>query len=125
MAILSPIKKLFTVKRRMTVKRGATTYLAEQGWTLKHSASPAAWHGYYRTQYKSFKGRIEATTPLKFSLQHLPPGLERHSHKACFTKRSDGWYAIHFSTPPKDLDSGVMAIERILHEAVLLSQKPA
>ena len=107
------------------VTRDTRTYLEKQGWTLDTSSYPATWHGYYRTRHGSFKGRIEASNPSRFYFQHPPKGLSRHSHRACFHALDNGWYSIHFSTMPRDLDSGVLLLERILHESYVLTQKSA
>jgi hypothetical protein len=100
------------------------SYLQQQGWERTGSGPSARWDGWYRTRFGSFRGKIECSTPPKFSVKQPPEGLARHRHRSCFSGgKSGGWWNVHFAILPKDLDSGVMTIERILHEAFLLSQK--
>ena len=115
--------KLMPPKRRV-VKRSRATYMQEQGWQLTGFGPSARWDGYYRCRRGSYRGKIECSSPPKFSVKDPPEGLSRHSHRSCFSgPQSGGWWSVHFRTQPKDLDSGVMELERILHEADLLSQK--
>jgi|GraSoiStandDraft_32_1057276.scaffolds.fasta_scaffold1499421_1 hypothetical protein len=115
------------------VKRDTRTYLEKQGWTLTNSSYPATWNGYYRTRVASYRGLIKTMTPPKFYVYKPPAGLTtKHEHKACFHEAPEigaGWYWIHFSTAlnptPRDLDSGVIKLERILYEAYVLTQKSA
>jgi hypothetical protein len=128
------LRKLFPLKRAhranhkspLAVKRSTTTYLAKQGWKVSISTTPAVWYGWYRTKGGSYKGKVTASTPPQFYIQKPPQGLKtKHSHSACFTKLDDDWYSVHFRIMPKDLDSGVIKLERILYEAYLLTQKSA
>jgi hypothetical protein len=117
------LKNLIPIKPRITVKRTATTYLIQQGWKLTN-VSQRQWEGYYRTRFGSYKGKIEHSSPPKFYI-HNPPEPLRHHHWACFTELPGGWYSVHFRKLPKDADSGVMEIERLINEAFLLSKKTA
>jgi hypothetical protein len=105
------------------VKRSRKTYLEEQHWRRTGFGLPARWVGWYRTRYGSYRGKIECSTPPKFFVKDPPEGLSRHRHHMCFSEKSGGWWSVHFRTQPKDLDSGVMELERIFHEAYLLSKK--
>ena len=126
-----PLKKLKSLKnvlrfsKPLAVKRTSseTPYLEKTGWR-ETGTTPREWHGYYRTRFGSYKGRITASTPPQYYIHKPPRGLkERHSHAACFHALTDGWYNAHFSVVPKDLASGVIKLERILSEAYLLTQK--
>ena len=120
------LKKLLPIGKPMTVQRSSTPYIEKMGWQQTTSFFRREWHGYYRTRFGSYKGRITASTPPQFYIYKPPKGLkERHSHKACFTALKDGWYSVHFNTIPRDLDSGVIKLERILCEAYLLTDKTA
>src|SRR5438105_2204298 len=91
---LHHLKRLLSFGKPIAVKRSTDPYLPKQGWQLDTSTIPAAWHGYYRTRFGSYKGRITASTPPQFYIHKPPKGLkERHSHGACFTKiGDDGWF---------------------------------
>lgn len=115
------LKKLIAIKRRITVKRSARPYLIQQGWKLTHGLE-RQWEGYYRTRYGSYKGKIERSSSPKFYIHNPPEPLRQH-HWACFTELPGGWYSAHFKKLPKDADSGVMAIERLINEAFILSKK--
>jgi hypothetical protein len=128
MPILGPIKKLLPFKRRVIVQRSRKSLLQERGWVLTGSGTDARWEGYYRTRHgPSYKGKIEpGCYPPKFYVKDPPKGLEKHEHRACFTDLKSGkWWSVHFRTPPQDLSSGVIGIERILHEAFQLTKKTA
>ena len=120
------LKKLLPFGKPIEVKRSAAPYIEQTGWQQSISTTPREWHGYYRTRFGSYKGRITASTPPQFYIHKPPAGLKtKHSHSACFTALADGWYSVHFRIMPKDLDSGVIKLERILCEAYLLTQKTA
>jgi hypothetical protein len=119
------VKRLLSFGKPIAITRSRRRYMDEMGWEQSTRTSPAEWHGYYRTRFGSYKGRIIASTPPQYYIYKPPRGLkERHSHSACFSKfGEDGWYSSHFSIPPKDLDSGVIKLERVLCEAYLLTGK--
>ena len=122
------LKKLLPSRKPIAVKRttSAITYMEKMGWQLYTSTTLPEWRGYFRTKFGSYKGSIIASTPPKFYIHNPPKGLkERHSHRACFAPTECGWYSVHFSIVPKDLDSGVIKLERILSEAYLLTDKTA
>ena len=104
-----------------TIRRSADRYLTQQGWRLAPVGYGREWQGYYRTRYGSFKGRVVASsTPPGFYVYKPPAKLSSHSHSACFTSQGNGWHSVHFRRVPKDIDSGVIAIERILYESMRL-----
>jgi hypothetical protein len=123
------LKRFLPFGKPIAVKRStsAIPYIERTGWERATSTTPAEWRGYFRTRFGSYKGRIIASTPPQYYIYKPPKGLkERHSHAACFSKLGeDGWFSVHFSKVPKDLDSGVIKLERILCEAYLLTQKSA
>lgn len=129
----TPLTLTRTTGNPIEVKRDTRTYLEKQGWTLTNGSYPATWHGYYRTRFGSWRGMIKTTTPPKFYIYNPPAGLTtKHDHKRCFHTAPEigaGWYWAHFSTAlnptPRDLDSGVIKLERILYEAYVLTQKSA
>ena len=123
---LQHLKKLLPFGKPIAVKRDTAPYIEKTGWRLCTSTTPSEWRGYYRTRFGSYTGRITASTPPQYYIHKPPKGLkERHSHKACFTKLAGDWYSVHFRIMPRDLDSGVIKLERILYEAYLLTDKTA
>jgi hypothetical protein len=125
---LLSLKNVLRFGKPIAVQRtsSATLYIEKTGWKQSTSTSPAEWHGYFRTRFGSWKGKIKTTTPPQYSIYKPPAGLTtKHSHKRCFDLASDGWCSVHFNIVPKDLDSGVIKLERILYEAYLLTQKSA
>ena len=126
MSLLSPVKKLFTKKQPVSIPRSHRSYKETQGWYLTNGKAEPAWHGFYRTRYGSFTGKIENLSYPRFFVKNPPKELQHHSHAVCFSgPTSGGWYSVHFSTLPKDLDSGIMQIERTLHESFILAKKRA
>jgi hypothetical protein len=128
-----PFKKLKSLKnvlrfgKPIAVKRtsSAAPYIEQTGWRVS-GTFPREWHGYYRTRFGSWKGRITASTPPQYAIYKPPEALTtKHSHKLCFHPLPDGWCSVHFKIQPRDLDSGVIKLERILSEAYLLTNKTA
>ena len=110
---LSALKSRFSSK---LINRSSKTYLTEKGWRKSKSYPGYEWQGYYRARYGSFKGRVLANASPSFYVYRPPEALKLNSHSACFSSQGNGWYNVHFKRVPKDVDSGVMAIERILTE---------
>jgi hypothetical protein len=116
------MKVLGVFKRHaIRVQRSAQTYHEEQGWE-RHAAgwfsTKTQLRGFYRTPYGSFEGEIalNGSSP-SFYIIHPPAALKSHSHWICFHYRGSDRYWIHFSQRPKDIDSGIMSVERMLNEA--------
>jgi hypothetical protein len=130
-SLLNPLKlksrlllqRLLALKRGTIIRRSPKTYLRQQGWSLSALSIDSEWHGYYRTRYGSFKGRVIASSSNpRFYIYKPPEKLRRHKHWCCFTDQTNGWYSVHFRRMPKDLDSGVMEIERIIGESMKLNK---
>jgi hypothetical protein len=118
------LQRLLALPRRFTfrtIRRNPHRYLTQQGWRPALLGG-SEWQGYYRTRYGSFKGRVVAITPSPSFYVYKPPEKLKssHPHKLCFTSQGNGWHSVHFWRVPKDIDSGVMAIERILYESMRL-----
>lgn len=90
-------------------------YWQESGWVRRGNCL----NGYYRTFYGSFKGIVE----LKHSGNHrffiiAPPSeLKKHPHWPCFLWRGNGKYVLHFDKLPKNVDEGIIAMEKLIQEA--------
>jgi hypothetical protein len=117
-----------TVNTPQPVKRAARSYKEGQGWWLETGIDPT-WHGYYRTRYgRSFEGQVENLADPKFYIQLDNPeeSLKKHRHWICFRNQNNGGrYWVHLSPVPKDIDSGILAIERMLNEALAPQKKTA
>lgn len=98
------------------VERRVIPYWQERGWTRDGNR----YTGSYRTVHGSFYGYADENSRghFRFFVFQPPQQMERHSHWACFQNRGDGWYEVHMSRQPRDVSSGIMSIERILHEAL-------
>jgi hypothetical protein len=130
---LSPLrwKKLFPLlsrRERRTVARSNLSHKEKQGWWLETGQEPV-WHGYYRTRYgPSYKGKVENLADPKFYIQieKPPQQLRKHTHWICFREqRAKGWYWVHLSPVPRDIDSGIFAVERVLNDALAPVKKTA
>lgn len=53
-----------------------------------------------------------------FRIKAPPPELRRHPKGACFGYAGNGWYTVNFITRPRDIDSGILYVERVLNEAL-------
>jgi hypothetical protein len=116
------LKELFPrllTRKPKTVKR-FTDYKGTQGWEFSGGKEPT-WHGYYRSKYGSFKGRVENLADPKFYIHipHPPSQLRKHQHWICYHEQKErSWYWVHLSPVPRDIDSGILAIERNLNHAL-------
>ena len=115
------LKRFLRFNLPITIRRKPKTYIQEQGWELSGGLNPQ-WNGFYRTKFGSFKGRIiPKGEPNRRFFIYQPPLPLRNHHWACFTEmkgmEQGGWYAVHLLPFPQDIDSGVLAIERVIDEA--------
>jgi hypothetical protein len=116
-------QRLHALRRGTIIRRSPKTYLSQQGWRKAFLHSGSEWQGYYRTRFGSFKGRVVASNPPHFYLYKPPEALKlKHPHRACFSSQGNGWFSVHFRTVPRDIDSGAIAIERILTECMRLNK---
>ena len=120
-----PKRTKLTIRRLITVKRSDRPYYEEQGWKQSKGtwfSGDPKFTGYYRTPYGSFKGEILTGSSPSFFIIKPPKELKSHSHWICFSYRGSGRYSIHFAVRPRDVDSGIMRIERMIHEAFTLAK---
>ncbi len=98
------------------VERRVIPYWQERGWTREGDH----YTGSYRTVHGSFFGFADEPSRgyFRFYMYQPPGAMQRHSHWTCFQNRGDGWYEVHMARQPRDVSSGIMSIERILHEAL-------
>jgi hypothetical protein len=55
-----------------------------------------------------------------FYILNPPEAVLRGKHRACFRPRKDGgWFWVHFGKASRDIDSGLVAIETLIHQALL------
>jgi hypothetical protein len=96
------------------IRRLPLPYWQEAGWSKKANV----YQGNYQTRYGAYQGWIEERSPHQISFFILEPPREvlRSSHGACFQPRNDRWFNVHMSTPPKDVSSGIVAVERLVSE---------
>jgi hypothetical protein len=56
---------------------------------------------------------------VSFYILNPPAAILDGPHSACFRQREEGWYWIHFGKVSNEIDSGLVAIEVLIHEALL------
>jgi len=97
------------------IKRAQVPYWQERSWQ-KNSGT---YRGYYRTRYGSFEGEIKHRydNTFDFYIFNPPKELEKHNHWVCFRHQGKNKYLLHFATKPKDVSSGIMAMEKLIKEA--------
>ncbi len=101
---------------RKVVRPSPLDYHLEKGWQKIGRVH----HGYYRCRLGAFKGEIEERPggDYKFYIFDPPQKILTGSHKACFTNNSGNRYHVHFGVNSEDLDSGIMAVERLLYQSL-------
>jgi hypothetical protein len=97
------------------VQRRQVPYWQERGWIRNGNT----YVGSYQTQYGAFRGEItqHGADDLEFFLYMPSEEIRSHSHWACFQHRGNDWYLVHMGRRPKDVGSGILAIERLITEA--------
>lgn len=97
---------------RILVDPSKIPYWEDQGW----SKAGGRYVGHYLGRYP---GEIVGNgSSFQFFITNPPRGLKHHPHWQCFRSRGGGRFFVHFTPPrPKDVDSGILAIENILREA--------
>ena len=77
--------------------------------------------GYYRTYHGSYRGEIRLRhreIDHEFYVFNPPEQLWQHPHGECFVPRGNGKYWVHFNVKPKNVDAGIITIEKILSESL-------
>jgi hypothetical protein len=102
-------------RKSVTVSRRKIPYWQENGWERDGDH----YWGCYKTPYGKWAGTVVRTHKkhFKYYIQDPPPELKEHSHWVCFSCKGDDLYHIHFSKKPKDVSSGILAIESIISES--------
>ena len=114
--VVSPVKR-----NRVAVKPKYRPYWQIQGWEVIGDTL----FGLYRTPLGSTVGYVEnyKSREPRFYVVDPPDQLRRHPHRACFQgrpSRGKGHHWVHFGIKPKNPDSGILEIEKILMEALHL-----
>ena len=88
----------------------------QRGWRTKDDR----YTGRYRTRSGSWPGEVRREAPglLGFYISKPPEKVLSGSHGACFRDKGKGRYAIHIRPTPQDVDSGIVAVERVLEESL-------
>lgn len=109
-------RELIDVRKVIEVKATALPYHVERGWRKNASVH----QGYFRCRLGAFKGEVEkrCNGDYKFYIFNPPDEVLTGSHKACFTPHGNGRFHIHFGTNSNNLDSGIMAVERLLSQSL-------
>lgn len=97
------------------VRRIATPYWRQRGW----QKTSGGYKGYYRTPYSSYEGEIRQPYLGRYQLfiTNPPKKLKKHRKWICFTHKGGGRYQIHLHTQPRDVDSAILLVERMIREA--------
>jgi len=99
----------------VSVQRREIPYWQERGWSRRGDV----YSGNYQTRFGAFQGVVEAHGSRHFSffIKNAPPELRGHHHWTCFQQRGEGQYLVHMGRMPRDVSSGIMAIERLIQDA--------
>jgi len=99
----------------VAVQRREIPYWQERGWNRAGNT----FTGSYQTRYSAFCGQIveHSANSIDFYLYQPSEEIRSCSHWACFQHRGNDWYLVHMGRRPKDVSSGILAIERLITEA--------
>jgi len=97
------------------IKRRVIPYWQERGWTRQNNI----YHGNYQTRYAAFVGQVVQRPGGRVDCYLYMPSreIQRCSHWPCFQHQGNDWYFVHMARRPKDVGSGILAIERLITEA--------
>ncbi|MDP3041767.1 MAG: hypothetical protein Q8N62_03415 [Candidatus Omnitrophota bacterium] len=106
--------EIIDVKKVIEVKANPLPYHLEKGWQKIRGVH----HGYYRCRLGAFKGEIEERPggDYKFFIFDPPEEVLNGPHAPCFTHVGNNRHHVHFGVNSEDLDSGIMAVERLLYQ---------
>jgi hypothetical protein len=92
-------------------------YWQQRGWKKNGSN----YWGYYRTRWGSWEGHAvrHSKRAIEFTIKKPPDKLINGCHKHCFILTGKGLYKVHFDTRPKDVDSGIISVEKCIEESFL------
>jgi hypothetical protein len=97
------------------LQRREIPYWQERGWTRKGNT----YNGNYQTAYGAFWGQIieRRGGHIDFMLYTPSNEIRNCGHWPCFQHRGNDWFVVHMAKQPKDVSSGIIAIERLITEA--------
>ena len=112
----APLRNTPRVIHHKPIRRQLLPYWQEAGW----SRIGTVYDGNYQTRYGAYQGWIDEKSPSSIDFYILDPPIEvlDSSHGPCFQPRRGDWFHIHMSTRPRDVSSGIMAIERLISTCV-------
>lgn len=96
---------------------------AEKGWQKEGNT----YHGHFRANGRSWRGRIEVPYPGGYTVYIWDPPIPEleainHPHRPCFMDKaregSSERYRVHFRSTPSSLDHAIANIEQILQEVM-------
>lgn len=102
------------------IRRNSRQLYEERGWRRQGSTL----HGYYRTRYKSYQGRIENAFATKQRYIIIKPDEKllknfiNGPHSACFTEIGKNEYGVHFFPKPDNVNTGILRMEHHIFEAL-------
>ena len=109
-------KQVIDICRVTDVRANPLPYHKERGWRKNAMIH----RGYYRCRSGAYQGEIEKRDNGVYKFYIINPPIEvlNGSHKACFTSNGNNRFHIHFGTNSNNLDSGIMAVERLLSQSL-------
>lgn len=114
---MKAIRPYLYKKETKLLKTGkACPYWKENGWRK----SNRLYSGYYKTIYGKWKGsaRENFLNNYSFFIFYPPEKIKDGSHGACFSRKGNGIYSIHFSEKPRNVSEGIIAVEMLVAEAI-------
>jgi hypothetical protein len=98
------------------VRRQQLPHWGAHGWSRVGNV----YRGNYQTRYGAFQGWIEESSPgqIRFYILHPPVEVLTSAHGPCFQPLKDHWFHVHMRRHPRDVSSGIVAIERLIADCL-------
>ncbi len=97
-------------EKPIAIARKPTSLWEDKGW----QRTGDTYTGFFSNNRRRWYGEIKwGRNGLRDCFIFNPPQeLSRHEHWCCFSHKGNGKYAVHFSTPPRNVDAAIMNVEK-------------
>jgi hypothetical protein len=103
-----------------TVKRAVW---GEKGWTVSTEGRRTTYTGSYEVLHwgarRAFEGRVVMRgADIEAYIADPPEEIREHPKGPCFQLTRAPWFRVHWHRAPKDVDSAILYVEKVLSESL-------